>query len=290
MITARTSTSTAVLKFWNFPAGERGVKVEGWETLHWPTAHFPFDCRIKVDWKGNDDLIDLLLVTDAMREIFGKDAKICCDLPYFPYARQDRVMQYGESHSLRVVANLIRSCNFSKVTTIDAHSDVLAGLFGPGELSVMPQEEAFSSSWIANMLEEPGENVNTCLVAPDAGALKKVYKIAQKTGLPVITANKVRNVSDGQISHTSVEYNGSRQPMKFIVVDDIVDGGRTFIELAHALRMEYNIEFLVLWSSHGIYSKGLDVLTDDYSYIATKNNMSGLELPSPPTYNIFKDN
>lgn len=289
MITANTRYGDAILKFWTFPAGERGVRLEGWQSYSFDMKSFSADCNITVKWDGSDDLVDLLLVNDAMREVFGKDAKIECTIPYFPYARQDRVMQYGESHSLRVFAGIVRSCGFSLVKTTDPHSDVLASLFGPGELEITKQEDVFVDSWIFNSLAEPGENYNVYLVAPDAGALKKVYNIAKITKLPVILANKVRDVETGEITHTAVEDNHNRGHMKFIVVDDIVDGGRTFIELAKSLKSVYRCDKLVLWSSHGIYSKGLDVLTDDYDFIATANNMSKFKLPQP-NYNIFKDN
>ena len=62
-----------------------------------------------------------------------------------------------------------------------------------------------------------------------------------------------------------------------IVVDDIIDGGKTFIELAKELKKVYNINRLVLAASHGIFSKGLDVL-EDYDKIYVQNNMSEYNL------------
>ena len=43
------------------------------------------------------------------------------------------------------------------------------------------------------------------------------------------------------------------------IVDDISDGGRSFIELAAVLRKR-NVGKIYLYVTHGIFSKGLDVL------------------------------
>jgi len=45
-------------------------------------------------------------------------------------------------------------------------------------------------------------------------------------------------------------------------VDDICDGGRTFIESAGLLREAYPEADIHLYVSHGIFSKGTDVLFD----------------------------
>jgi phosphoribosylpyrophosphate synthetase len=50
----------------------------------------------------------------------------------------------------------------------------------------------------------------------------------------------------------------SRQWENFVVIDDICDGGTTFIELAKILPKAK----LYLFTTYGIYSKGMDVLLD----------------------------
>jgi trehalose-6-phosphatase len=47
--------------------------------------------------------------------------------------------------------------------------------------------------------------------------------------------------------------------------------------LAKELKKVYNINRLVLAASHGIFSKGLDVL-EDYDKIYVQNNMSDYDL------------
>lgn len=258
------------IETWKFPAGETGLQ----HSVH---SHYDEPTKLKIvcNFESNDDLINLLLLNDALRESFGLQVPINLYIPYFPYARQDRSMCNGQSNSLRAIVNLIRSCKFNQVEVVDPHSDVLPALFGPGELKVISQLDAIKGSHIIrdyiNHKEKP------YIVAPDAGALKKIYQISGYFGLPVIQASKNRDVVKGTVSGTVVQDLGISDPVNLLVVDDIIDGGRTFIELAKEIRKVYNVKRLGLWASHGIFSKGLEVLSD-YDDIEVFNNMSKFEL------------
>jgi len=262
---SRNCSKLIPVKFWKFPAGECGLKIEN-----------PEDCcnrtkfSITVDFRGSDDLIYLLLLVDAIRNIENTDIELF--VPYFPYARQDRVMNVGESHSLRVIADLIKLCNFKKIVSVDPHSGVLSALFGAGVFEFVDQ-----SVYAKEKLSQYIGNGMTWVVSPDAGALKKIYKVAKELRLPVIEARKIRDVSTGDIVATKVESLGIKDPVDLLVVDDIIDGGKTFIELAKELKQVYNVRHLVLYASHGIFSKGLEVL-DDYDAIYVYNNMSDHDL------------
>jgi len=257
---------------WKFPAGETGL-----QHSVYPYYGEPAKLKIVCNFESNDDLINLLLLNDALRESFGLEAPIDLYIPYFPYARQDRRMCDGQSNSLRAIVNLIRSCKFNQVEVVDPHSDVLSALFGPGELKVISQLDAIKGSHIIQNYINFKEK--TYIVAPDAGALKKIYQISGYFGLPVIQASKNRDVVKGTVSGTVVQDLGISDPVNLLVIDDIIDGGRTFIELAKELRKVYNVKRLGLWASHGIFSKGVDVLKD-YDDIDVFNNMSQFKLSS----------
>ena len=98
------------------------------------------------------------------------------------------------------------------------------------------------------------------LVSPDAGSLKKVSKVAREFNCKMVRADKTRSVIDGSITGTVV-YSESVGDKDFLIIDDICDGGRTFIELAKELR-KLTTGKIKLYVTHGIFSKGLDVLTE----------------------------
>ena len=76
--------------------------------------------------QSSDDIMELLLLTDALREQ-GFD-HIDLFMPYIPYARQDRYCAGGDAFSLKVFAGLVNSRDFAEVIVLDPHSDVATAL------------------------------------------------------------------------------------------------------------------------------------------------------------------
>lgn len=249
------------LKWWTFPGGERNVKIL--DTNEIRRFH---NFTVHVDFRNSDDMIDMLLLVNACRYVM-KGAGLRLRIPYFPAARQDRVMTEGEPFALQVMVNLIKSCDFYEIEVWDPHSDVLAGMFEPGVLLVKPQHEL-----ALKFLTKYEGNHNVALVSPDAGALKKIHKLAKTLNLPVVEASKTRDVSTGEITGTSI--NGLDNYSTYVVVDDICDGGRTFIELGEVLRRLQPEAKRVLYITHGLFSKGKEVVEAVFDEILVYNDMS----------------
>lgn len=247
------------LKWWTFPGGERNVQISSCDSIEKFKSF-----TVVVDFKKSDDMIDMLLLVNACRNV-SRNVKLRLRIPYFPAARQDRVMNEGEPFALQVMANLIKSCDFTEVEVWDPHSDVLAGMFDPGVLLVKPQWE------LAHKMISAAGYSNYALVSPDAGALKKIYKLAKLLEVPVVEAMKERDVTNGKIVQTNIPVLGHYET--YIVVDDICDGGFTFIELAKVLKAKKPNAKLVLYITHGIFSKGRDVLNEWYDDILCVNEM-----------------
>jgi ribose-phosphate pyrophosphokinase len=115
-------------------------------------------------------------------------------------------------------------------------------------------------------------------VSPDAGAEKKIFAFAKELGFEnVVRAGKVRDVSSGKITGTEVyvpEPALYKTDKDFLIVDDICDGGRTFIELAKKLRpmTTGKIKLLI---THGIFSKGIEVFDGIIDEVLVINNIGG---------------
>ncbi|MNY39046.1 phosphoribosylpyrophosphate synthetase [compost metagenome] len=122
----------------------------------------------------------------------------------------------------------------------------------------------------------------TVLVAPDAGAMKKTLELANLVGCPrVVCAFKDRDTVTGKITATRVDMTFTPTlDQDWLVVDDICDGGYTFIELAKVLRTMFDEHGLTnrleLWVSHGLFTKGYDVLKEHYARIETTNSWNAL--------------
>jgi ribose-phosphate pyrophosphokinase len=109
------------------------------------------------------------------------------------------------------------------------------------------------------------------IIAPDAGAAKRANEAATLYQLPVYQALKKRDAATGRLSNFTCETLPSEG--KFLVVDDICDGGGTFIGLAKATGLPK--ERLALWVTHGIFSGKAADLKNFYSAIYTTNSHPG---------------
>lgn len=202
----------------------------------------------------------LLLAIDALKRMDVKLINVF--IPYFPAARQDRVMISGEPLSVKVYADILNSLKLNKVTVFDAHSEVTQALLDNCE--VIPNH-----AFIAEVLEKIGKEVK--LISPDGGALKKIYKVSEYLGgVEVVECSKSRDVKTGKLSGFKV-YNDDLKGMDCLIVDDICDGGGTFVGLAEELKKK-NAGKLYLAVSHGIFNKGFDVFQKDFEKIFTTNS------------------
>lgn len=206
--------------------------------------------KIVADIKDSEDIMRLLMLAEALKPI----DYLTIEIPYFPYARQDRICNDGEAFSLKVMSNLINSIKADKVIIYDPHSDVTPALIN--NVEIVHQHEIIPPSILKGKT----------IVCPDAGAEKKILKLKR----PYIMATKVRDVSTGDIIATKV-YSDSLTDHTCIIIDDICDGGRTFIELAKVLKAK-GAKSVELYVTHGIFSKGLNVFTGLIDKIYHYNN------------------
>jgi ribose-phosphate pyrophosphokinase len=241
-----------------FPGGEVNVTVE----LDKPAEAL----RIQAHLPDAESVMTLLLVTDALRRGYP-GTPIRLSMPYVPYARQDRVANAGEALSARVFCKLINGEAYAQVEVQDPHSDVVTALLDRVVIAdpLPPLRKALAGLG------------RVALVAPDAGARKRVAYLARALALEVVFADKVRNTQTGKITGTQVA--GELPDCPLLVVDDICDGGRTFTELAAALRTrqaeQRQNQPLYLYVTHGIFSKGLGPLLEHYQTVFTRNNWTG---------------
>ncbi len=236
--------------------------------------------RINTRLNSSDDIMNLCLAVDALRNMFVNYIEVF--MPYIPYARQDRVMVPGESLSIKVVANIINSLNLNKVIVFDAHSDVSVALIN--NCINTPNYEM-----VKHFLNEFNLSDFT-LVSPDLGAYKKVDKLATKINYKnqIATGIKVRDLATGQIIKSDVNTDDLKGKA-CIIIDDICDGGRTFIELAKALK-EKNAGDLYFIASHGIFShNAIDRLKEaGFKNVCSSNSISTIqETEFYKQYNLF---
>jgi ribose-phosphate pyrophosphokinase len=227
-----------------FPGGEIQVRVPAMP--HW----FEGDIAVVARLQSAEAIIQLDILSEIINRCHVRHTgQKTLVIPYFPYARQDRVMARNEGFSLKRIAATIGSLGFDKVQVCDPHSDVTPAL--------IERCEVFEQlSFLRQITDTLG--TKAVVVCPDAGAVKKAQKAAIFYRRELIIAAKNRNVLSGEITGISLQNPEQVNGMECLVVDDLVDGGRTFIELAKILR-QAGAHRIGLYTTHGIYSNGLDV-------------------------------
>ena len=240
-----------------FSGGEPHIKID-------PNFNKSKSVTITHRLNSFNDLGLLCLAVDALQRMDLTLEKLI--IPYFPSARQDRIMIKGEALSVRVYANIINSFNFKKVIIFDAHSEVTPAVLNNCEV-------ASNHKFIQKVIQEIGSEV--LLISPDGGALKKIYKVSEFLGgIEVIECSKSRDVKTGKLAGFKV-YADDLEGKNCLIVDDICDGGGTFIGLAGELKNK-NAGKLFLAVSHGIFSKGFEDLKC-FSRIFTTDSFKNLE-------------
>lgn len=241
-----------------FSGGEPHIKISN---------NFDVNQTVTITHRINsfNDLGLLLLAVDALRRMNVKT--IQAFIPYFPAARQDRLMIPGEPLSVKVYADIINNLNLDKVIVFDPHSEVTPALLNNVEVM-------YNYDFIKKVIENIGSSAK--LISPDGGALKKIYKVSEYLGgIEVVECSKSRDVKTGKLSGFKV-YNDDLQGADCLIVDDICDGGGTFIGLAEALKSK-NAGKLYLAVSHGIFSKGFTEMNAIFEKVYTTNSFNDFE-------------
>ena len=247
-------------KLIGFAGGERHVQLQDLS----PLKSRYLTIRAKVT--STDGLMDLLLIENALRNAFGEAVKINLELPYLPYSRQDRVTSPGQAFSLKVMANLLKIMTLNQLVTWDCHSQtgtVLTQAYNVKPASIIQSDPALS-----NLLSDS----KSVLVCPDKGAVDRCRVIQETLKLSeIVYCEKQRDPATGKISQTKV-LSDDLSGRCAVITDDICDGGYTFIKIAEQLQAK-NVERIVLFVTHGIFSKGLDVFDGLIDEVITTNSL-----------------
>ena len=198
-------------------------------------------------------LLQLLELSNALEYMGAK--KTCLSIPYLLCARSDRHMLEGDSFDLEVVATLINLCDFEEVLLCDVHSDIALKLIKN------------SKNIVPNLLEKYDKE-NPLYICPDKGAIGRVPE-----NVEVIYCEKSRDLSTGKIT-LKVNTPEKAWGRNCIIIDDLCDGGGTFIAIAEQI----NPNYVTLAVTHGIFSKGLDVLFEYFDEIITTNSYASFDL------------
>lgn len=233
-----------------FPAGEPLVQAEA-----------DLSGIVLIDVRGHsaEQWLQVLALCDMVAAAGGVVDLV---VSYWPGGRQDR--RDETPLTAQVYARTLDPYPIRSVTVVDPHSDVTPAVINP-PTRVISLADVLEHAISTGVLECPDG-----LIAPDAGAAKKVLAAATRLGLDFCQAHKHRDPVTGRLDGFRIEEFG---PGRWLVADDICDGGGTFLGLADAFnRAAVPGSGLALYVTHGIFSKGTDALAERFTSITTTDS------------------
>lgn len=285
-------TSEIAFEVSKFPDGQEQVKILGKKVWYSPKLEDDEKQFIRAIEKGErvmiksrfNTFLDLELIACSVASLRGLGVKeIHLYVPYFLGSRSDRQFEEGSNHYLKhVVCPIINSLNFESVTVLDAHSDVLEAL-------INNFKKISNVNLIKAFMEEINFSDEIIFVAPDAGAAKKIYKIAEEVDFKgdIMTCSKDRNTS-GELSKTTVPLRNRHRGKDFVIIDDICDGGATFLNIANVIREDKSFKDskIYLIVTHGIFSKGVSHVKKMFDRIYCTNSYQDIHPNIMEKFNV----
>ncbi|HSH01370.1 MAG TPA: ribose-phosphate diphosphokinase [Anaerolineae bacterium] len=165
----------------------------------------------------NDHFMELVLLVDACRRASAKS--ITTIIPYYPYARQDRMANGREALSARVVATMLETMGVDRVLYVDIHALQIQGFFN------IPTDPLTALPVLADYFQQDQTRFprdKTVIVSPDVGRARLASKYADQLGLPLAVIHK-RRVSFTETKTASIV--GDIEGKTPILIDDMIAGG-----------------------------------------------------------------
>jgi len=202
----------------------------------------------------NEWIMEQLIMVDALKRASVK--RITVVVPFYPYGRQDKKGRGREPISARLMADLYKAAGADRIMSVDLHAAQIQGFFdGPVDhLFAMPVLlEHFKA------LDEP----NLTVVSPDMGRVRVADVWSDKLEAPLAIIHKRRDpkVANQVSVHEIV---GEVDGRVCLIVDDLIDTGRTIAKAAEALKSAGALKVIVA-ATHAVFSDpAVELLQSDF--------------------------
>ena len=262
-----TKAGDLAFKTFTFHDGQPHFKLETYELdFH--------EVTVEMTLANPTDLLMMVLVASTLRQHGYQQVNL--DIRYLLGARMDRAISSQEPFTLQSIAGIINSCGFSKVRILDVHSEVATRLIR-NSTNILPYATVQHAITATQAVR---------LVIPDKGAVPRVEALQRRVKgyYSTIRCSKVRDVATGNLTGFTVDNCPSHDIEEVIILDDICDGGGTFVGLAEELRKRSATK-VYLFVTHGIFSKGLPlkgvdkVYTTDSRFVQTTATQDIVVIP-----------
>jgi ribose-phosphate pyrophosphokinase len=192
----------------------------------------------------NEWLMEQLIMVDALKRASAK--RITVVAPFYPYARQDKKGRGREPISARLVADLFKAAGADRIMSVDLHAAQIQGFFDG------PVDHLFAMPVLMEHMRKVLDPATLTVVSPDMGRVRVADIWSDKLGVPLAIIHKRRDPRvPNQVSVHEIV--GDVAGRVCLLVDDLIDTGRTIVAAAEALKAN-GATGVVVAATHAVFS------------------------------------
>ncbi|NEM90724.1 ribose-phosphate diphosphokinase [Galbitalea soli] len=192
----------------------------------------------------NEWLMEQLIMIDALKRASVK--RITVVSPFYPYARQDKKGRGREPISARLVADLYKAAGADRIMSVDLHAAQIQGFFDG------PVDHLFAMPVLLEHFQRQLDPSTLTVVSPDMGRVRVADIWSDKLGAPLAIIHKRRDpLVPNQVSVHEIV--GEVDGRVCLIVDDLIDTGRTIAKAAQALK-DNGATGVVVAATHAVFS------------------------------------
>ena len=192
----------------------------------------------------NDYLWELLIMIDACKRASANSVNVV--MPYFGYARQDRIAASREPITAKLIANMLVKAGVNRILTLDLHAVQVQGFFD------IPVDNLFTMPLFAAYYNEKGfTGSDIVVVSPKNSGVKRARGLVEYLDAPIAIIDYAQDDAEREEGYIIGEVEGKTA----IIVDDILNTGKTFAEAAKILERA-GVKDIYAVASHGLFGGG----------------------------------
>ena len=194
---------------------------------------------------ANDNFVELLFWVDALKR--ASAASVTAVIPYFSYAKGDKIDEPRVAIRARVCADALESAGVDRVIALDLHSPQVQGFFR------VPVDDLHGLPILCDFVRQNYVYDDLVVVSPDIGFAKKARYAAARLGASMAICDKDRPAHDEHARMLNLI--GDVAGKTALIVDDFTLSCGTLIEAAHELR-EHGAVRVLAAVTHGVFATG----------------------------------
>lgn len=194
------------------------------------------------------NLMELMVFIDALRRSSAREITVV--IPYYGFARQDRVARSREPITARLVADLLVTSGATRILSVDIHTLQIQGFFSVPFDNISPYH-LFAAAVKESAIKDGNSIHDIVIVSPDHGSVSRARSFAEffdDSTIGIVDKRRPRaNVAE------SVSLIGDVKGKLVIMIDDIIDTGNTIVGAAELVKKN-GAKDVYVCATHAVFS------------------------------------